>query len=72
MRGAVVDERLEAVDDQGRVERLGRVTASATASMALSPACYPNPFNPSTTVRYELRAPGVVTVAVYDVAGLFQ
>ena len=29
----------------------------------------PNPFNPSTTVSYELRAPSRVTLTVYDVAG---
>jgi hypothetical protein len=29
----------------------------------------PNPFNPSTTVRFELRAPSHVTLSVYDVAG---
>jgi hypothetical protein len=29
----------------------------------------PNPFNPSTTVRYELRGPGIVSLVVYDVAG---
>jgi hypothetical protein len=29
----------------------------------------PNPFNPATTIRYELRAPSHVTLSVYDVAG---
>lgn len=30
---------------------------------------YPNPFNPSTTIRYALPQPSSVTLAVYDVAG---
>jgi hypothetical protein len=29
----------------------------------------PNPFNPATTIRFDLAAPGHVTLAVYDVAG---
>jgi hypothetical protein len=29
----------------------------------------PNPFNPSTTIRYTLERPEVVTLAVYDVTG---
>jgi hypothetical protein len=29
----------------------------------------PNPFNPSTTIRYALTAPGRVTIRVYDVRG---
>ncbi|MDH4038458.1 MAG: T9SS type A sorting domain-containing protein [Candidatus Krumholzibacteria bacterium] len=35
----------------------------------LSVSAYPNPFNPSTTVRYTLPARGRVTVAVYDARG---
>lgn len=31
--------------------------------------CYPNPFNPSTTISYELTDPAVVNLTVYDVAG---
>lgn len=30
---------------------------------------YPNPFNPSTTVAFELTAPGRVSVKVFDVSG---
>ena len=30
---------------------------------------YPNPFNPRTTIRFDLARPGSVSLAVYDVAG---
>ncbi len=30
---------------------------------------YPNPFNPSTTIRYNLQKDGAVKIAIYDIAG---
>ena len=30
---------------------------------------YPNPFNPVTTIRYELASPGVVSLRIYDILG---
>ena len=30
---------------------------------------YPNPFNPTTTIRYEIATPGAVTLTVYNVLG---
>lgn len=30
---------------------------------------YPNPFNPSTTIRYRLAAPGLVRLSLFDVLG---
>jgi hypothetical protein len=30
---------------------------------------YPNPFNPSTTIRYSIAAPGQVELRIYDVSG---
>lgn len=38
------------------------------SAFVLHPA-YPNPFNPSTTVRFEVPASGFVSVRVYDVLG---
>lgn len=31
--------------------------------------CQPNPFNPATTIRYQLGAPAFVDLAVFDVRG---
>jgi len=39
------------------------------ALLKASVANYPNPFNPVTTIRYELPAGGRASVAVYDTAG---
>ena len=44
-------------------------TPVAAARPRLS--CYPNPFNPQTTVRFELAAAGRARVGVYDITGRF-
>lgn len=32
-------------------------------------SCYPNPFNPVTTIKYELAKPSEVTIDIYDILG---
>jgi hypothetical protein len=44
------------------------VETSLTNSFALTNA-YPNPFNPTTNIRFSLRESGNVSLAVFDVAG---
>ncbi|MCF7842091.1 MAG: T9SS type A sorting domain-containing protein, partial [Lentisphaeria bacterium] len=48
----------------------GRVASGAVVpdAYALHPA-YPNPFNPITTIRYDLPEAGRIRVAVYDIRG---
>ncbi|MFZ2325233.1 MAG: T9SS type A sorting domain-containing protein, partial [Ignavibacteriaceae bacterium] len=31
--------------------------------------CYPNPFNPTTTITYSIKEPGLVTIKVFDLTG---
>jgi hypothetical protein len=44
------------------------VSISAPKSYELSQN-FPNPFNPSTTIRYQIPKPGLVTLKVYDILG---
>jgi hypothetical protein len=39
------------------------------AKLIEPPSIYPNPFNPSTAIRFELKEPARVVVRIFDVAG---
>jgi hypothetical protein len=43
------------------------ITAELPAEISI--ANYPNPFNPATTIRYQLPVAGDVTLSVFDIAG---
>ena len=47
---------------------LGSENNSLPKNFALYPA-YPNPFNPSTTIRFDLPTEGFITLSVYDITG---
>jgi hypothetical protein len=65
------------VTDQGQTDGLNiawRQCGSAVAVPDLLPVIselniFPNPFNPRTTVSFELRQPQRVRIEVYDIAG---
>ena len=48
---------------------LSAVPGADTVVLALLHQNVPNPFNPSTTISYELQQDGPVQLEVYDVAG---
>ncbi len=58
----------EPADQDGNAEGSGAPLDSAPPRLALGPN-HPNPFNPSTTLRFELPEDGEVYLAVYDVEG---
>jgi hypothetical protein len=35
----------------------------------ITASCFPNPFNPQTTIQYELSMPGKVTISIFNVVG---
>ncbi|MBT7311037.1 T9SS type A sorting domain-containing protein [bacterium] len=64
------DVTVAAVDQLINVNQGGGPSAvdPAPSRFALH-QCYPNPFNPSTTISYELPQAGEVTLRLYDVSG---
>jgi hypothetical protein len=47
----------------------GTITGAPTATATLALTAYPNPFNPRTSVRFELPAAGPARLSIYDAAG---
>lgn len=62
-----------AIDDRGTVSALS--DEIRTAPLQLIPAtlrlheAFPNPFNPLTTIRYDIPTAGDISLAVYDILG---
>ncbi len=63
---------LEVTDVAGNVTRCDPVLTTLAAEVPSTFALegnYPNPFNPSTTIRFQIAEPVHVTLTVYDVMG---
>jgi hypothetical protein len=66
-QGAIVDRRLTVGESLGGATNVD-VLPTLPLAFALYPAV-PNPFNPSTTLRFDLPEPSRVYLRVYDVSG---
>ncbi len=69
--GETYTYRLSDVNTNGEVNELATVAVEVVyipTTTQLLPA-YPNPFNPSTTIRYDLAKDGYVNIAIYDILG---
>lgn len=47
----------------------GETGSPGIPTMTVLENAYPNPFNPSTTIHYQLNAPGKVEIVIYNVKG---
>ena len=67
------DYRLSDVDYDGNVEfhsiQLMGIYSSSTPEQFVLYPNYPNPFNPFTTIRYDLSKESFVDITIYDMLG---
>lgn len=62
--------RLKQIDTDGSFHVSGKRTVTLSLPVHfLLKECYPNPFNPETTIEYQLPEQARVTVQIYDVLG---
>lgn len=61
--------RLKQVDLNGSVHFSPILTVKVSSSTFYLHPNYPNPFNPETTISFDLPAQGMVTVSIFDVLG---
>jgi hypothetical protein len=72
--GAILSEHIigetdqSAKPDDGTVLLTERTGSGGPTTWTLY-SCYPNPFNPSTEIRFDLPDPAAVSLAVYDLLG---
>ncbi len=67
--GNVLKYRLKQVDNDGRYEYSDAVEIVINVRSYLLEQNFPNPFNPTTKIRYHLPEPAKITLKVYDVLG---
>lgn len=65
----VVSYRLRQLDRDGSYDYSEVVTVAIEASPTISLRNFPNPFNPSTTISFNLKTNDVVTLTVYNELG---
>ena len=62
--------RLRQIDFDGQYKITGTVTVNVTAPVKFAlDQNFPNPFNPSTTIRFGLQSDSKVTVKIFDMLG---
>jgi M6 family metalloprotease-like protein len=65
----MAEGRLQLNEQDAQDLSLRRVAGRSTPAAFSLGSNYPNPFNPSTTIQYELVDPGLVSLRVYDTTG---
>ncbi len=73
--GVTYEYRISDADYSGKVKILKTITINITENATDIPkiyalnSAYPNPFNPTTTISYDLPKSSFVTISVYDITG---